>query len=164
MTGTARIPTANWEACRQLCFSNPFCEHFGYWPDGGCHQQGSNATLVSAADKCKNTTNCSGLEVISGPRDLSMVNLWPKLSLSHAAEPVASTAAPDAVDDGIDMRQSEASSGGSSSVGWVLGVIALLAIVGGLYAAYSMGLFGENGCGDYDEYSDAEGEDPEEQE
>jgi len=184
MDGTARITTPNWDMCYQLCKSNVFCEHFGYWPDGGCHQQGSNVTLVKASEKCQNTTDCPGLEVISGPRDLSDEKLWPsvdlaKLGAAGAAAAAAASAAAAAVpapappvttiDDktepvvsssgpnDVQLRKGEESSGGGS--GWLVGLLVVLGLAGAAYAAYSMGLFGDG----YDKYDDDDDndEDPE---
>lgn len=76
MPGTLRVLSANWEACMNLCASNLACKHFGFWPDGGCHQQGNNATLTKATCSEEESVNCTQLGVVSGPRDLSDESLW----------------------------------------------------------------------------------------
>jgi len=90
--------------------------------------------------------------VISGPDDLSKVDLWPNLEaagLDVPASPVPTVAmAKDtatAVTDsaGPEFKKAGDSGGGGGSLGWSLGLLALLAVGGGLYAAYSMGLFGD---------------------
>lgn len=142
--------------------------------------QGDNVTLVKASDKCPDLTNCTGLEVITGPRDLLDDKLWPSVDLAKlTAVPTAApvTAVPSlapvtTIDDkptpvvsssgsgsDVEMRKGEEGSSGGGSL-WLLGLIALLVIAGGVYAAYSMGLFGD----DYKEYDDEDSEDEEDPE
>mmetsp|Transcript_24123 Transcript_24123/g.51443 ORF Transcript_24123/g.51443 Transcript_24123/m.51443 type:complete len:472 (+) Transcript_24123:96-1511(+) len=76
MQGTSPIWTDTWKSCHQLCVANPFCEHWGYWPDHTCTQQGSSSILKEA--KCKEgEKDCGDLKVVSGPRDLTDASLWP---------------------------------------------------------------------------------------
>jgi len=67
----------------QLCVGNPFCQHFGFWPDGGCMLQGGDAKLVKAACDASQP-DCPGERVVTGPRDLADETLWPRLAAPTA--------------------------------------------------------------------------------
>jgi len=168
MIGTARTITPNWRSCMDLCASNAFCQHFGYWPDGGCNQQGSDSMLIKA--QCLDgEETCAGLEVISGPRDFSDKALWPAVFNLHmfagpaalAARPSPPTPSPESA---ASTGASQGVAGSGKSPFLIAGLFLLLTGVGG-FAAYQNGLCGDKGAGD-DEYDEEESgeEDMEEKE
>lgn len=66
---------AAWTSCQGACSADPACEHFAFWPDGGCVLQGANATLLNATLQCQEAASgaasleaCQGGAVISGPK------------------------------------------------------------------------------------------------
>eukprot|EP00446_Apocalathium_sp_SHHI-4_P084510 CAMPEP_0177478298 /NCGR_PEP_ID=MMETSP0369-20130122/24608_1 /TAXON_ID=447022 ORGANISM="Scrippsiella hangoei-like, Strain SHHI-4" /NCGR_SAMPLE_ID=MMETSP0369 /ASSEMBLY_ACC=CAM_ASM_000364 /LENGTH=482 /DNA_ID=CAMNT_0018953711 /DNA_START=17 /DNA_END=1465 /DNA_ORIENTATION=- len=161
MEGTVKAYTSDWYACYNLCVSNPLCQHFGYWPDEGCHQQGNNAMLVKAT--CNATTpDCPGLKVLSGPRNLTDRALWPVVPTGQALGN-ADVSAP--VFAAQTMVAADSGGGGMPTL-VILGLIATMIIGGGALAAYQTGALnsvlgnnpgeGEDLDGDVAELSDGD--------
>ncbi|CAE7237495.1 unnamed protein product [Symbiodinium sp. CCMP2456] len=48
MDNTERTVEASAEACKQRCGSTPGCEHFTFWPDGGCLLTDASSTAKAA--------------------------------------------------------------------------------------------------------------------
>jgi len=102
MPGTTRTLVPNWQACQLHCQSQPKCETWGFWPDSGCHLQGSNTTLVAA--KCaQEGEGCAGLGVISGPRNFADKSWQPVLRGDPAA--ITAIGGNAASSDGTPARQ-----------------------------------------------------------
>mmetsp|Transcript_53835 Transcript_53835/g.125531 ORF Transcript_53835/g.125531 Transcript_53835/m.125531 type:complete len:267 (+) Transcript_53835:87-887(+) len=59
MENTERTVEIMAEACQQRCFNTPGCEHFTFWPDGGCLLTDVSSTAKAAPYKYSDT--------ISGP-------------------------------------------------------------------------------------------------
>lgn len=56
--------TGTFSECQERCYQLSDCAHFSYWPDGGCHVQGSDATPVFARG------------VVAGPRGACTRTHW----------------------------------------------------------------------------------------
>merc|ERR1719444_508865 len=86
MEGTTRTILPNWQACQLACQSQPKCETWGFWPDHGCHLQGSGAKLTEV--RCpEEEKECAGLGVLSGPRDFA--DSWGQNLIMQAPASVA---------------------------------------------------------------------------
>jgi len=173
MPGTARtVALGGWKECQQLCAANVFCDHFAYWPnDDGCMHQGNNVTLVKATCLLSNATDCPGMHVITGPRNLTDQATWPDLGAVGVAPTAAPTVAPPVVVplDGTATQVHKsaatpvtpvqaAQGGGGMSPAMLGGIVALVAIVGAVLAfALTQGWFG--GEGEEEEDSDIEAAD-----
>lgn len=167
-----KTPTPDWRSCAALCASNVFCQNFGYWPDGLCHQQhGDNITFVKAICP-EDGSDCPGSKVISGPRDLTDKSLWPNpalaVSSSHQTdkEVTVITDTPPVVappPDTTHNREVEVHTSGAGSSGWgplLIGLLAFLVVGCGAFAAYQKGVCSDNyGESDEEEYDEEEAED-----
>eukprot|EP00429_Kryptoperidinium_foliaceum_P008090 CAMPEP_0176025160 /NCGR_PEP_ID=MMETSP0120_2-20121206/12304_1 /TAXON_ID=160619 /ORGANISM="Kryptoperidinium foliaceum, Strain CCMP 1326" /LENGTH=420 /DNA_ID=CAMNT_0017358341 /DNA_START=27 /DNA_END=1286 /DNA_ORIENTATION=+ len=148
MEGTSKTIAPSWRACMEICASNPSCKHFGYWPDGGCHQQAGDAKLTQAI--CDNSEpSCDGLQVISGPRDIGDKSLWPVLAQSMRAKSQEPQAQHDRgavlASSGGTKMETTSESGGLPVVSILVGVLAAAVIAAGAgFYAWSRGLHDED--------------------
>ncbi|CAJ1435628.1 unnamed protein product [Effrenium voratum] len=99
-----RTVEPNWESCKSRCEMTLFCEHFVYWPDGGCHTSGSDSRRVVAEN----------FEVISGPINCVTTTISPAESWVQAV----TTASP----VGMDQPGVAGAGAGVAGAGAVAGV------------------------------------------
>lgn len=142
----------SWRACHQTCAWHPYCEHWGYWPDHGCHLQGNNVTLVRDENN---------LDVITGPRNLTDQSTWPQvpegavIGVASTAQPATTgqpvpasgteAAAPQAPKPEVPVDQviTKQSGGGVPTLVWVVLLVVILVAIG-LGVAYCNGVFDDD--------------------
>lgn len=126
LEGTLRTLEATWQLCQSRCQVTPACEHWGFWPDHGCHVQGKDAVLAEAECQEEPRASCAGLAVISGPRTFEKPANFPAAAaVAHAA----ARAAPHSLVQDVEFQ--DPGSGGYR--GLFLLVALLVAAIAALY-------------------------------
>lgn len=90
MNLSPKTVAVSWQSCMARCQLEPKCEHFSFWPDGGCMTQPIDAvTLVKASSACPadDTKECAGSRVISGPKNC-IEGWYPDLSKAVDSPPL----------------------------------------------------------------------------
>ncbi|CAE7566277.1 unnamed protein product [Symbiodinium natans] len=70
MENTERTVETTAESCQQRCVNTPACEHFTFWPDGGCLLTDASSTAKAAPYQYSDTVSgpafCGGRPAVDG--------------------------------------------------------------------------------------------------